>query len=252
MSVSKMVSSMLRHFDQEARQPDVSRNWDSIKPVLMRAFAHEGARDVDDGFWLRLIHDGSTKKRLEYCQDKDVNSSYCRAFQGHSGGIPTSPELMKYTPIPYDWEKYLHHRGSQWVFQSILESGIISGGKEEDKARQAVFPTPLNLFGRDPEEEMPHFDYTVLQKVPYQTRWSRNPNAENWVRLKKAKDQGLQFWQTKSFAIMACRSSPFHTHRRTKSLETEGDLGKQGRSERRLEKHHRSGSSTGKPDAIHF
>ena len=71
MSISKMVTTMLRHFDQEERRLDGSRHWDSIKPVLMKAFAHEGAQDFDDGFCLRLIHDGSTKKRLEHCQDTD-------------------------------------------------------------------------------------------------------------------------------------------------------------------------------------
>ena len=63
VSVSKMVTPMLRHFDQGERQLDGSRHWDSIKPVLMRAFAHQGARDFDDGSWLRLIHDGNTKKK---------------------------------------------------------------------------------------------------------------------------------------------------------------------------------------------
>ena len=41
-------------------------------------------------------------------------------------------------------------------------------------------------------------------------------------------------------------------HRRNKTLETEGDLGKPGRSARRLETHHRSGSSTWKQDEVHF
>ena len=45
---------------------------------------------------------------------------------------------------------------------------------------------------------------------------------------------------------------PICTHKRTKSLETEGDLGKQGRNARRLETHHRSGPSFGTPEAIHF
>ena len=48
MSVSKVVTTMLRHFDQEERQTDGSRHWDSIEPVSMRAFAHEGAQDFSD------------------------------------------------------------------------------------------------------------------------------------------------------------------------------------------------------------
>ena len=100
MSISKMVTTMLRHCDQEERQPD-----DSMKPVLMKTFAHKGARDFDDGYWLRLIHDGKTKKRLEYCQDNDAIFSDFRAIGGHSGSIPMSRELMNYTLIPHDCKK---------------------------------------------------------------------------------------------------------------------------------------------------
>ena len=61
---------------------------------------------------------------------------------------------------------------------------------EEDKARQAVFLTPLNPFGKELEEENPHFDYTVSQKAPDETKWKRNQDALFWVRLKEAQDQG--------------------------------------------------------------
>ena len=174
-------------FDQDERQSDGSRHWDSIKPVLMKAFAHKGARYFDDGYWLRRIHDGSTETRLEHCHDKDGNLSNFRAILGHSAGTPISPELIKYTPILYVWKKYLYHRGSQWIFQSVLGSGIITGGKEEeDKARQAVFLTPLNPFGRDPEEEKPNSVYTVPQKAPCETKRKRNQDAVYWVRMKEA------------------------------------------------------------------
>ena len=93
-------------------------------------------------------------------------------------------------------------------FESILGCGIIPGGKEKDRARQTVFPTPLNPFGKDLEEDKPHFDYTVPQKVPYETRWKHNKDAVCWVRLSKAQDQGLQFWQTKSCAIMTHATTP--------------------------------------------
>ena len=94
----------------------------------------------------------------------------------------------------------MNHRGLSLNFQSILGKGLIPGGKEKDKARQAVFLTPTNPFGDDPEEEEPHDDFTVQQKASYVTKYCQK--AVYWVRLSKAQDQGLEFWQTKSFAIM--------------------------------------------------
>ena len=47
---------MLRHYDQDERQTDGSRLWDTIRPILMKAFAQEEALDLDDGYWLTLIH----------------------------------------------------------------------------------------------------------------------------------------------------------------------------------------------------
>ena len=71
VSISKTVTTMLRHFDQDERESDGSRHWESIKSVLVRKFAHEGARDFSDEAWLQKIFEGSTKKRIEYCRDTD-------------------------------------------------------------------------------------------------------------------------------------------------------------------------------------
>ena len=77
----------------------------TFKPTLVRAFAREGARDFDDDYWLVLIHEGSNKMRMEYCKDSNGSLCYLRAIQGHSGGIPISPELMNYTLIPHALER---------------------------------------------------------------------------------------------------------------------------------------------------
>ena len=82
VAVSKMVAKMLRDYDQDER-PDGSRHFDTFTPVLLRAFAQEGARDFDEGFWLHLIHEGSNKKRVEYCKDNNGSLCYLRAIQGH-------------------------------------------------------------------------------------------------------------------------------------------------------------------------
>ena len=102
----------------------------------------------------------------------------------------------------------MFHRGLSWNFQSILGNGLIPRRKEKDKARQAVFLTPMNLFGHDPEEEEPHDEFSVPQKVPCVTRWKHDQDAVFWIRLSKAQDQELEFWQTKSFAIMTYATIP--------------------------------------------
>ena len=98
-------STMLRHCDQEERQTDGSRHWDTIRPTLVRAFAQEGARDFAEGFWLTLIHEGSNKLRIEYCEDQNGSLCYLGAIRGHSGGIPIRTKLMNYTLIPYNWKE---------------------------------------------------------------------------------------------------------------------------------------------------
>ena len=70
-----------------------------------------------------------------------------------------------------------------------------SGGKESDKARHAVFFTPLNPFGENPDEKEPHDDYAVPQKVHCHGHWKRNQDAVYWIKLSKAQELGLQFWQ---------------------------------------------------------
>ena len=125
-----------------------------------------------------LIQEVSNKMSLEYCQDS--NGSLC-------------------------------HRGISWNFQSILESGIIPGGKENDRARQSVLCTALNPFGRDPEEEPRNFDYNVPQKQHCETHWKRNQYV---VFMIKESDSGRQ----KSFSITTYTTVPGNCIDRVTSL----------------------------------
>ena len=72
--------------------------------------------------------------------------------------------------------------------------------RKNDNSRQPVFFTPLDPFGNNPDEEKTHDDYTIPHKVHYKTYWKHNQVAVYWIKLSRAQDQGLQFWQTKSFA----------------------------------------------------
>ena len=71
-----MVTRMVRHYDQDERQSDASMHWDTIRPVLLKAFAKHGARDISEEYWLRLVHEGSSKTRFEYCEDSKNSLAY--------------------------------------------------------------------------------------------------------------------------------------------------------------------------------
>ena len=75
------LPKMLRDYDQDER-PDGSRHWDTIRPVLLRAFAQESTRDFDEGFWSHLIHEGSNKKRVEYCKHNNGSLCYFTSYSG--------------------------------------------------------------------------------------------------------------------------------------------------------------------------
>ena len=75
-------------------------------------------------------------------------------------------------------------------------------GKENDKIRQGVFFTPLNAFGNNPDEEKHHDDLRIPQNIHYKTYGKHNQDAVHWIKLSTAQDLGLQFVQTKSFAII--------------------------------------------------
>ena len=128
-----------------------------------------------------------------------------RAIQGHCGGIPVEPELMVVYLHFTSAKKYVFQRGPSWNFQFMLGKGLIPGGIEKDKDRQAVFLTPTNPCGNDPEEEALREDFTIQLKASYITRRKRNHDAVYWVRLQRAQDQGIEFC---SFAIITYTTVP--------------------------------------------
>ena len=201
-AVSKMVTRLVRHYDQDERQPDAAIVWDAMKPVLLKAFAKQEARDFSDTEWLGLIHQGSSKTRFEYCEDSKNSLAYFRAIQGHSGGITVAPELMGHTLIPYNWKEYFFTGVVLPASNLSLRTDSFQVDRKAREGRQTLFFTLVNPFGRDSDEEEPRDDCTIPQKVRCYSHWKRNQDAVYWVKLSRAQDQGSQFWQTKSTAII--------------------------------------------------
>ena len=143
IAISKMVTRLVRHCDQEERQSDVAVHWDTIRPKLLKTCAKQGARDFSEEDWLRLFHEGSCKTRFEYCEDSKNSLAYLRAIQGHCGVATIAPELMEHNLIPYDWKEFVFHR----VLPSAFIPSLRTDSWQDEEGRQTIFFTPLNLFG---------------------------------------------------------------------------------------------------------
>ena len=132
--------------------------------------------------WLHLIHEGSSGKRIVYWITRSLYV-ICELFRD---------TLVVFQKDQKWWNTRLfpaYRRSTSFTeeFRGILNPfwGVdwFWGGKENDKARQAVFFTPLNQFGNDTDEEKLHGDHTVPQKVHYQTCWKRNQDAVYWIHF---------------------------------------------------------------------
>ena len=55
-------------------------------------------------------------------------------------------------------------------------------------------------FGENPDGEGPGDDLSIPRKVHNHSNWKHDKDVVCWVKLSRAQDQGLRFWQTKSNA----------------------------------------------------
>ena len=82
----------------------------------------------DERFWFHLFHEGSNRKRLEYCKDDHGSLCYWLVIQGHPNGIPKKSRIDglhaysvdRYTHLRVrtaHFASWAHHcalRGSRW------------------------------------------------------------------------------------------------------------------------------------------
>ena len=68
-----MVTRMVRHYDQEERESDAAVHWDTIGPKLIKVFGKHGAQNFSERYWIQLIQEGNSEKRVDYCVDHQKN-----------------------------------------------------------------------------------------------------------------------------------------------------------------------------------
>ena len=88
-AVSKMVTRMVRHYDQDKREPDAALHWDTTRPVLLKAFFQNREHEISQtniGFDLFI-------KEAARRGASTVRIPKIPWLQGQSCGITIDPEL---------------------------------------------------------------------------------------------------------------------------------------------------------------
>ena len=128
-------------------------------------------------------------------------------FRSHSGGNQIDPALQDNVLLPSDFAEYIYHVGSSHDMHSIIQSGLIPGGKDIKKGRQTVFFTAVNPMHTHLHKQR-NYDVTKPRVAVYKQNWKRHQKTVYWCKLRVAQKKGLTFYQTRSNAIILHNTVP--------------------------------------------
>ena len=163
-------------------------------------------RTCSDSQWLGHIHRRSNKPRFQCRVDSNNNLLHVRAIQGHSGGELIAPELLNHVAIPPRWKEYLHLIGGSFTTHSIMQAGLIAGGKDTPKKDGRLSSSQLWTHWAMNPTRSTKINETTKGTIQKQVDFFSD--AISWVNLGKAQDKGTQFWHTQFHAIILYNSVP--------------------------------------------
>ena len=163
--------------------------------MLDKGFRNHGAEKFPETQWIEHIYKGSNKVRLEYCdfsENIDEHSCDSRTFGRNNNCFRLNGTRITATRmerIHVSQRMFLQHKIYPRTWTCCRKKTIKRGV-------QTVFFSPLNPCGQVP------------RKFHYCSKWRHDQDAAYWIKLKRAQDWGLQFWQTRSYAILV--HNPMH------------------------------------------
>ena len=163
---------------------------------------------------------GGNKKIFQYCTDSSGAILYLRALEGHSGRSLIDPTLQDNVIIPDGFFKYICHVGCAINLPSIINSGLIPGGQILSDRQTGFFllVDPMDKNHKDPET----IDLSVPRHAQYlHEALKRNQDAVYWVDINLALKKGLEFYQTRSNAIILYDTLPAYCIPKVVRMETE-------------------------------
>ena len=203
--VSKKMTRLLRHDPSVLREEDGAVEFKILAPMFASQFESSALVKSNTAY---LQRGGGPKKSFQCCVDpSSAETLYLRATQGHSGGNEIDPALQDNVLLPSDFAEYIYHLGSSHDMHSIIQSGLIPGGKDVKKGSHRVFftavnPIPIHLHSQS------DYDVTKPRIAVYKQNWKIHQNTVYWSNSRVAQKKGLTSYQTRSDAIILHNTLP--------------------------------------------
>ena len=196
--------SVLRHDDTIPRENDGACKLQDLASIFRSEVTSSSHWSIRT--WLSFLQrGGGNKKRFQYCADPSSpeNLLYLRAIQGHSGSEKT---LRDNVLLPNDFAEHIYHVRRSHDLHSFVQSGLIPGGKMSRKGvMRCFFYSPKSFVDQHKEVE---YDLTKAQNCSVQKIGKCTKTTVYGCNLRFAQSKGLQFYQTRSNAIILHNTLP--------------------------------------------
>ena len=161
---------LLRHDDTIHRADDGAVRFDDLAELFKAKF--DSAPQWSIEALISFLAKGGQKKRFQYCLNPNSSKHflYFRANQRHSGGAFVDPTLQDNVLLPDDFAEYMYHVGNANDMHSIIQGGLIPGGRSQ-RDRQSVFFTAVNPMYANQNLEEVQYDLDKPRIAVYKKNW---------------------------------------------------------------------------------
>ena len=189
----------------DVEQQDYSPTDYSVSKKLINLLRHGSL--LEDGaieFWrwkdyLQNHHhcsDEEKRKILQYCTDSSGDILYLRALQGHSGRSLIDPSSQDSVLIPNVFFKYTYHVGCAINLQSIINSGLISGGQNFEQETDGILSACESYGQRTQRSWDNRPESTASCTVHADSVEGTSEHFFFWVDIKLAQKNGFRSFST--------------------------------------------------------
>ena len=169
----------------------------------------------------QLAKGGGPKKRFQYCLNPNSSEHflYFRAIQGHSGGNLVDLELQDNVPLTDDFTEYICHIGNISETHSIIRSG---GVPEEEVSKGK---DNLCFYLKRTRWTMTRVWRKLQAKDRYIQKYLETSSKLSiLVQFELAQKRELQFYQTRSHAIVLYNKLPAVCFEKAICMKTKEEL----------------------------